>query len=1010
MVTPETNGEGALTAAAVCGRRTASAPRHHRPAIRKRAARRAPLQITLCALLFALCVLPAAAEIPEPETVFYGRIVNRTTAQEFLVSTGTLQVTVTGDGVAPLVVTAAIQPYAGGKYSYVLRLPHQAKSLDLAVDGESLPLRVNDSGFENSQMRVNGHPARPFGSGVTGFIASQPKRGGVHRLDLEVFNDLEDTDGDGIPDWWEDLHGLDKQDASDALQRWGNNLYTNLEAFQRGLNPQTDDRLPELLTSELEVMENGATGLLPRTVASISTPSQITYRLTQLPEGGALLLRNARPDPRLSHRELKIDDSFSQADVNGGRLEYVHHDATVRATKLGVALTNNNPDLQAVEREIDLVVYSPDATEGRAGETWLRSDTAPAAAPVASRAAADIWRHRATEAFSRDWNGGARLQDWIGAFLLARWHGFTVWDGSLELPVRDLKVPSSGLTAADYKRQFTPLYGPARSHVLFAGHGTSRIEGGMSDDVLVAGRGETRLRGNGGADFFVPSEAVTLIEDFKPGEGDCLDLSPLLKGWPGALADKVQASLNAGNTRLRIPRGGGEVAEVVLQGLDFSLARLETLRRQGRVFTGDLSKPGDAVNRAPVAVADEGFVSGSDPVRIAVLANDRDPDGDALHVTAVTQGEFGSVVLAGNIVLYLPGSAFAGADSFTYTASDGRGGFADGSVRISYPFPAAAGRYMPLIFDEHGAPIGQVQLTLQRSGSFSVTLKLRGVTYSGKGVFAPDGSVRVALKNRGRVIELSLNFDFTDPGYPLSGSIVSVAGEDELTLSVVAANPRLAPAAARRFTLSLDALDALAPLGGHGFAAVALNRNYVARVAGRLADGTAYTGSAVQDSGGGLLWSRNLYRGSGWMVGRLLLAGAAPSGAVTWSKPEGALPAVQATLPATISRYIAPSVAAVSALDFRDPADRRADFSLSGGGLDAPLASELIIARRDAILASNSDLKLRLNRNTGVLAGSIRIGGVNRRIHGVVLQSSDSGRGMFLSGDGSGAALLVPKS
>jgi hypothetical protein len=37
------------------------------------------------------------------------------------------------------------------------------------------------------------------------------------RVDLEINAAMPDGDGDGIPDWWEDEHGLDKQSAADAL-------------------------------------------------------------------------------------------------------------------------------------------------------------------------------------------------------------------------------------------------------------------------------------------------------------------------------------------------------------------------------------------------------------------------------------------------------------------------------------------------------------------------------------------------------------------------------------------------------------------------------------------------------------------------------------------------------------------------------------------------------------------------------------------------------------------------
>ena len=54
-----------------------------------------------------------------------------------------------------------------------------------------------------------------------------------------------------------------------------------------------------------------------------------------------------------------------------------------------------------------------------------------------------------------------------------------------------------------------------------------------------------------------------------------------------------------------------------------------------------------------------------------VLANDSDPDGDPLTITAVTQGSDGSVTTNGQTVTYTPNNGFTGNDSFTYTISDG---------------------------------------------------------------------------------------------------------------------------------------------------------------------------------------------------------------------------------------------------------------------------------------------------------------------------------------------------
>ena len=54
-----------------------------------------------------------------------------------------------------------------------------------------------------------------------------------------------------------------------------------------------------------------------------------------------------------------------------------------------------------------------------------------------------------------------------------------------------------------------------------------------------------------------------------------------------------------------------------------------------------------------------------------VLANDTGGSG-ALSVSAVTQGALGSVAIIGTTVTYTPNANVSGADSFTYTATDGQ--------------------------------------------------------------------------------------------------------------------------------------------------------------------------------------------------------------------------------------------------------------------------------------------------------------------------------------------------
>lgn len=78
------------------------------------------------------------------------------------------------------------------------------------------------------------------------------------------------------------------------------------------------------------------------------------------------------------------------------------------------------------------------------------------------------------------------------------------------------------------------------------------------------------------------------------------------------------------------------------------------------------------VNDSPVARNDSAATFKNDPVMVIVLANDLDPDGDALMVTSATGAANGTLAINPDYtVTYTPNIGYFGPDSFTYTISDG---------------------------------------------------------------------------------------------------------------------------------------------------------------------------------------------------------------------------------------------------------------------------------------------------------------------------------------------------
>jgi len=89
-------------------------------------------------------------------------------------------------------------------------------------------------------------------------------------------------------------------------------------------------------------------------------------------------------------------------------------------------------------------------------------------------------------------------------------------------------------------------------------------------------------------------------------------------------------------------------------------------------------------NRAPVATNDAATLEKNVARELFVLANDRDLDGDALRLTAVSDPARGSATVSsgGQRVRYAPDPGYIGSDSLTYTVSDGRGGQATATVAL----------------------------------------------------------------------------------------------------------------------------------------------------------------------------------------------------------------------------------------------------------------------------------------------------------------------------------------
>ena len=164
-------------------------------------------------------------------------------------------------------------------------------------------------------------------------------------------------------------------------------------------------------------------------------------------------------------------------------------------------------------------------------------------------------------------------------------------------------------------------------------------------------------------------------------------------------------------------------------------------------------------NLAPVAGDHALNAAGGAPVTFWPLSRASDLDGDGLTVTAIGTPSHGVVSRNGDMVTYTPAAGYDGEDSFTYTVSDGKGGTATGTVRVTVV--------------SNRAPVANVYGRITMVGT---PLEVRPLDYASD----PDGDpltiIAVETPSHGTV---SLNGD-TITYTPAQG----YAGEDSFTYTV----------------------------------------------------------------------------------------------------------------------------------------------------------------------------------------------------------------------------------
>ncbi|MFM2389352.1 MAG: hypothetical protein RLZZ437_907, partial [Pseudomonadota bacterium] len=214
--------------------------------------------------------------------------------------------------------------------------------------------------------------------------------------------------------------------------------------------------------------------------------------------------------------------------------------------------------------------------------------------------------------------------------------------------------------------------------------GDDNLWGYAGADTIAMGAGDDVAYGMAGGDTYVVRRgdgADRIVEVVDAASIDVVDF----RDYVSSEVSVTQLFKGSTSVEFRFLSSGGTL--IVENALASDGGGIESYQFSDGVVWTAANIVTRLANTAPEAVADGYFsvVSGQSLTLTAaqLLRNDFDPDNDALQLVWVDGGENGFAEIdAQGRVVFVPAVGFSGPAQFTYTISDGRGGFATGVVDL----------------------------------------------------------------------------------------------------------------------------------------------------------------------------------------------------------------------------------------------------------------------------------------------------------------------------------------
>jgi hypothetical protein len=340
------------------------------------------------------------------------------------------------------------------------------------------------------------------------------------------------------------------------------------------------------------------------------------------------------------------------------------------------------------------------------------------------------------------------------------------------------------------------------------------------------------------------------------------------------------------------------------------------------------------------------------------------------------------------------------------------------------PFVPLAGAYGGLLTTGSGVSEGVVRLTVSAGGVFTGGMVIGGKAWALTGALDANGDATVIVPNPGAAPwTVSLQADLGGGDGEITGT---VSGGDDafgftISQSSYAPGANAAPEAGRYTVVFAPdpAVTGTSAPAGDGYATIVVDASGGAIVAGRLADGTAYSANGrVADDGTLALYFVPSGAPAGSSVSGVLTFGSSDvsdlDGTLAWTRAACAGAPVFSDgfaeqLQCVGSRYARPVVG----LEAMDESPGAATAAFGAGGLAQTINVPVVLTPAETAAMVNPgapNVTLGINANTGVVSGSFVLpgGGGIQAVSGVVLQKQNSGFGFFRGAKECGSFSLVP--